>query len=100
MTDSRKWAIVVGSRVTWRRGSSGKLLHGVALGELAPGLWRVEVGPDEQHDTPGAVNARALAWDRMAEAARTFEQMHWLDALEGWTLERARAAAELEGRKP
>ena len=55
MTDSRKWAIVVGSRVTWRRGSSGKLLHGVALGELAPGLWRVEVGPDEQHDTPGAV---------------------------------------------
>jgi hypothetical protein len=51
----RKWAIVVGSRVTWRRGSSGKLLHGVALGELEPGRWRVEVGPDETHDTPGAV---------------------------------------------
>lgn len=67
---------------------------------LADSLHQWLGTPDELLAPTGAVNARALAWDRMAEAARTFEQMHWLDALEGWTLERARAAAELEGRKP
>jgi hypothetical protein len=56
--------------------------------------------PDELLGPEGNVNARGLAWDRLGEAARTFGQVQWLDALEGFTLERAQASAAAERRKP
>lgn len=57
-------------------------------------------GPTVGFESAATPAATALAFERLGEAARTFGQVQWLDALEGFTLERAQAAAAAEGRKP